>query len=55
MRLLDFSVYLILQAAVWLRIFSASIRNDYQKMFLDSKAPPARKADNLTDKLEPIA
>jgi hypothetical protein len=33
---------------------SASIRNEYQNIFLGSKALPARKADNITTICEPI-
>jgi hypothetical protein len=33
---------------------SASNRNEYQKMFLGSKAKTARDADNLTAICEPI-
>jgi hypothetical protein len=38
-------------------VYSASNRNEYQKqkkLFLRSKARPARKADNLTAICEPI-
>jgi hypothetical protein len=48
MRLLNFSVYLILPA---------SNRNEYQKkekLFIGSKARPTLKADILTDTFEPI-
>jgi hypothetical protein len=33
---------------------SASNRNEYQKMFLGSKARPASKSDNLTVIIEPV-
>jgi hypothetical protein len=42
-----FSVDLILPTALGLGVYSASNRNEYQKMFLASKARPARKSDNL--------
>jgi hypothetical protein len=47
----EFSVYLILPAALGPEVYSASNRNKYQKerkIFLCSKARPVRKADNLT-------
>jgi hypothetical protein len=34
-------------------VYSYTNRNEYQKMFLGSKALPARKADNLTAICEP--
>jgi hypothetical protein len=46
----DFSIYLILPAALGPGVYSTSNRNEYQeqKKFLWSKAGPARKADNFT-------
>jgi hypothetical protein len=35
-------------------VYSASNRNEYQKIFLGSKARPACKADNITGIYEPI-
>jgi hypothetical protein len=37
-----------------LGVYSASNRNEYQNMFLGSRARPKRKADNLTAIYEPI-
>jgi hypothetical protein len=48
-----FSVYLIL-ADDGPRVHPAFNRNEWQKMFLGSKAQPARNADNLTSICEPI-
>jgi hypothetical protein len=48
MRLLDFSIYLILPAALWPGVDSASNRNEYQEFFWGCKGRPACKADNLT-------
>jgi hypothetical protein len=47
----NFSIYLILQAALGPRVHSASNRNEYQKqkkMFLGSRARSVRRAWNLT-------
>jgi hypothetical protein len=55
-----FSIYLILPAALGPGIYSASNRNQYQKqkkkknIFVESRAQPVRKADNLTAIREPI-
>jgi hypothetical protein len=42
------SIYLILPAALVPGVDSASNKNEYQTMFLGSRAHPARRADNLT-------
>jgi hypothetical protein len=52
-----FSIYLILPAALGPWVYSAFNRNEYfkqRKMFLGSKARPARKADNLAAICESI-
>jgi hypothetical protein len=53
-----FSIYVILPAALGPGIYSASNRNEYQKqkniLFLESRARPVRRADNLTVVREPI-
>jgi hypothetical protein len=49
-----FSIYLILPAALGPRVYSASNKIEYQKMFLGSRALPVRTADNLTAICEPI-
>jgi hypothetical protein len=52
-----FSVYIILSAALGPEVHSASNRNEYQQqkiMFLESRARPVRKVDNLTGICEPI-
>jgi hypothetical protein len=49
-----FSIYLILPAALGPEVYSASNRNEHHKMFLESKALQAHKADNLTAICEPI-
>jgi hypothetical protein len=51
-----FSIYLILRAAVGAGVYSASTINEYRKknIFLDSRARPVRKADNLTAIFQPI-
>jgi hypothetical protein len=46
---LNFSIYLILPGALCPGVDSASNRNEYQAMFLGSRAQPERKAGNLTD------
>jgi hypothetical protein len=45
-----FLIYPILPAALGPGVYSASDRNEYQKqkLFLESKARPVRRADNLT-------
>jgi hypothetical protein len=52
-----FSLYLIRQAELGHGVYSACNRNAYQKqekMFLGSRARPARKADNLSAIYKPI-
>jgi hypothetical protein len=52
-----FSIYKILPAALGPAVYSASNRNEYQKLkkiFRESRAPPVRRADNLTAIYEPI-
>jgi hypothetical protein len=49
-----FSIYLILPAALGPGFHSASNRNELQQIFLENKARPVRKADNLTVIFEPI-
>jgi hypothetical protein len=49
-----FSIYLILLAVLGPGVYWASNRNEYQKVFLEGKARPLRKADNLAAIWEPI-
>jgi hypothetical protein len=52
-----FSIYLILPAALGPGVYSAFNKNEYQKqkkMFVESRALPVRRADNLTAICEPI-
>jgi hypothetical protein len=52
---LSFSlIYLILAAALGLGVYSAFNRNEYQKLFLEGKARPESKADNLIAIFLPI-
>jgi hypothetical protein len=45
----DFSIYLILPAALWPGVASPSNRNEYQESFWGGgKGQPAHKADKLT-------
>jgi hypothetical protein len=53
MRSSDFSIDLILPAAIWSWVDSASNRNENQESSW-GKGQPARKADNLTAICEPI-
>jgi hypothetical protein len=51
------SIYLILPAALWPGVYSASNINEYQEQknnILGRRALPARKADNLAAVCEPI-
>jgi hypothetical protein len=53
----NFSIYLILPAAVGPGVHSASNRNEYQKqkkMFLGSRELPGHKTDNHTAICQPI-
>jgi hypothetical protein len=43
-----FSIYLILSATLCPGVDSALNRNEYQTIFLSSKARPVSKADNIT-------
>jgi hypothetical protein len=52
-----FSIYLILPAALGLRVYSPSNRNEYQKQknnVSGSREWPVRRADDLTAICEPI-
>jgi hypothetical protein len=49
-----FSIHLILLVTLGPRVYLASNRNEYQKVFLGSRAHPVRKTDNLTAICEPI-
>jgi hypothetical protein len=52
-----FRIYRSLQAVLGPGVYSAYNRNEYQKqkeLFLESRARPVRKADNLTAIREPI-
>jgi hypothetical protein len=44
----------MLLAALGPEVYSTSNRNEYQKIFLESRVLPARKADNLAAICEPI-
>jgi hypothetical protein len=51
-----FSVYVILPAALGHGVYSASSRNEYQKqkkMYVESRALPVLRADNLIGICEP--
>jgi hypothetical protein len=53
----NFSVYLILPAALGPGVYPASNRNEYQKQknnIWESRARPVRRADDLTAIYEPI-
>jgi hypothetical protein len=49
-----FSIYLIHPAALGPGVHSASNENEYQKMFVESRARPAFKGDTLTAIYGPI-
>jgi hypothetical protein len=53
MRSLNFSIDLILPAALWPRVDSAFNRHEYQEFSWRIKGRPAHKADNLTPICEP--
>jgi hypothetical protein len=53
-RSLDFSIDLILAAALWPWVDSVSSRNDYQESLWGRNDRPTRKGDNLTALCEPI-
>jgi hypothetical protein len=53
-RSLDFSIDLVLPAALWPGLDSAPNRNEYRESSWGGKGRPVRKADNLTAICEPI-
>jgi hypothetical protein len=48
------SLYVILPATIGPAVYSASNRNEYQKMILDSRARLVRMSDNLTAICGPV-
>jgi hypothetical protein len=56
-KLIIFSIHLILPAALGPGVYSACSRNEYQNrrmLFLGSRARPVRRADDLTAICDPI-